>query len=70
MGYVKQVRKETLLDPSDLMPFQNHSNQMAAIDYYVAIESDIFVPTYGGNMTKVVEGHRRYPSILFTHLNQ
>ena len=57
MGYVKQVRKETLLDPSDLMPFQNHSNQMAAIDYYVAIESDIFVPTYGGNMTKVVEGH-------------
>uniref|UniRef100_A0A2N9EUM0 O-fucosyltransferase family protein n=1 Tax=Fagus sylvatica TaxID=28930 RepID=A0A2N9EUM0_FAGSY len=53
------VRKETLLDPSDLMPFQNHSNQMAAIDYYVAIESDIFVPTYGGNMAKVVEGHRR-----------
>ncbi|KAM3707090.1 hypothetical protein ACJW31_03G198700 [Castanea mollissima] len=54
------VRKETLLDPSDLRPFQNHSNQMAAIDYRVAIESDIFVPTYGGNMAKVVEGHRRY----------
>nr|POE94076.1 uncharacterized protein CFP56_56145 [Quercus suber] len=59
-GQIYKVRKETLLDPSDLRPFQNHSNQMAAIDYYVAIESDIFVPTYGGNMAKVVEGHRRY----------
>ncbi|PON76734.1 GDP-fucose protein O-fucosyltransferase [Trema orientale] len=54
------VRKETLLEPSDLDPFRNHSNRMAALDYYVSIESDIFVPTYGGNMAKVVEGHRRY----------
>ncbi|KAM5567502.1 rhamnogalacturonan I rhamnosyltransferase 1-like [Rosa sericea] len=54
------VRKETLVDASDLLPLQNHSNQMAALDYYVSIESDIFVPTYGGNMAKVVEGHRRY----------
>lgn len=69
-SHVKQVRKETLLDPSDLRPFQNHSNQMAAIDYRVAIESDIFVPTYGGNMAKVVEGHRRYNiHLLFTHPN-
>lgn len=55
----KQVRKETLLEPSDLRYFQNHSSQMAALDYLVSLESDIFVPTYDGNMAKVVEGHRR-----------
>ncbi|GJN22100.1 hypothetical protein PR202_gb09634 [Eleusine coracana subsp. coracana] len=59
-AYPNVVRKETLLAPSDLMFFQNHSSQMAALDYLVSLESDIFVPTYDGNMAKVVEGHRRY----------
>ncbi|XP_065616005.1 rhamnogalacturonan I rhamnosyltransferase 1-like [Quercus suber] len=54
------IKKETLLPPSDLKPFRKHSNMMAALDYMVAIESDIFVPTYEGNMARVVEGHRRY----------
>ncbi|VVA22171.1 PREDICTED: At1g04910 [Prunus dulcis] len=57
-AYPKLVRKETLLEPSDLRFFQNHSSQMAALDYLVSLESDIFVPTYDGNMAKVVEGHR------------
>ncbi|KAK1407380.1 hypothetical protein QVD17_38995 [Tagetes erecta] len=59
-AYPKLVRKETLLGPDDLKFFQNHSSQMAALDYLVSLESDIFVPTYDGNMAKVVEGHRRY----------
>lgn len=59
-AYPKLVRKETLLGPADLGYFQNHSSQMAALDYLVSLESDIFVPTYDGNMAKVVEGHRRY----------
>ncbi|KAL7141159.1 hypothetical protein ABFS83_08G035300 [Erythranthe nasuta] len=54
------VKKETLLESSDLMFFRNHSSQMAALDYLVSMESDVFVPTYDGNMAKVVEGHRRY----------
>nr|KYP69771.1 DUF246 domain-containing protein At1g04910 family [Cajanus cajan] len=54
------VKKETLLEPSELDPLRNHSNQMAALDYYVSIESDIFVPSYKGNMAKLIEGHRRY----------
>lgn len=57
---MQQVRKEELLEPSDLKLFQNHSSQMAALDYLVSLESDIFVPTFDGNMAKVVEGHRRY----------
>ncbi|KAF5201820.1 Rhamnogalacturonan i rhamnosyltransferase [Thalictrum thalictroides] len=59
-SYPNLVRKETLLGPSDLRFFQNHSSQMAALDYLVSLESDIFVPTYDGNMAKVVEGHRRF----------
>ncbi|XP_021912302.1 uncharacterized protein At1g04910-like [Carica papaya] len=59
-AYPKMLRKETLLEPSDLKPFQNYSNQMAALDYIVALKSDIFVPTFGGNMARAVEGHRRY----------
>ncbi|XP_031387304.1 rhamnogalacturonan I rhamnosyltransferase 1-like [Punica granatum] len=54
------VKKEILLDPSDLEPFQNYSNRMAALDYYLSIESDPFMPSYGGNMAKIVEDHRRY----------
>ncbi|KAG6513320.1 hypothetical protein ZIOFF_023644 [Zingiber officinale] len=59
-AYPKVVKKETLLGPSYLRYFQNHSSQMAALDYLVSLESDIFVPTYDGNMAKVLEGHRRY----------
>lgn len=49
-----------LLDPKDLQQFHNHSSQMAALDYMVSISSDIFIPTYDGNMAKLVEGHRRF----------
>ncbi|KAG8661726.1 hypothetical protein MANES_01G033200v8 [Manihot esculenta] len=54
------VRKEMLLDPVELQQFQNHSSQMAALDFMVSIASNTFIPTYDGNMAKVVEGHRRY----------
>ncbi|GFP95308.1 uncharacterized protein at1g04910 [Phtheirospermum japonicum] len=59
-AYPNLVKKETLMSPSDLLPFKNYASQMAALDYIVSLESDIFFPTYGGNMAKVIEGHRRY----------
>ncbi|KAB2614262.1 hypothetical protein D8674_037349 [Pyrus ussuriensis x Pyrus communis] len=60
LAFPHMVKKETLLQSSDLEPFWNHSNQMAALDYMVSLESDIFVSSYKGNMASVVEGHRRY----------
>lgn len=57
-----------LLDAEDLRHFQNHSSQMAAFDYRVSLASDIFIPTYDGNMAKVVEGHRRLVYAFFSFL--
>ncbi|KAD2393653.1 hypothetical protein E3N88_40630 [Mikania micrantha] len=54
------VKKEMLLDPEELRQFQNHSSQMAALDFMVSVASNIFIPSYDGNMAKLVEGHRRY----------
>ncbi|KAF8704863.1 hypothetical protein HU200_031102 [Digitaria exilis] len=59
-AYPKLIRKEKILSPDELRPFQNHSTQMAALDYMVSLASDIFIPSYDGNMARVVEGHRRY----------
>ncbi|KAG2276408.1 hypothetical protein Bca52824_058963 [Brassica carinata] len=59
-SFPRIVKKEMLLDPKELQQFQNHSSQMAALDFIVSVASDNFIPTYYGNMAKVVEGHRRY----------
>ncbi|KAK8686822.1 hypothetical protein V6N13_125839 [Hibiscus sabdariffa] len=59
-AFPRIVKKEILLDPVELQQFQNHSSQMAALDFMVSVASNTFIPTYDGNMAKVVEGHRRY----------
>ncbi|KAK4763903.1 hypothetical protein SAY87_013341 [Trapa incisa] len=58
-AFPRTVKKEMLLDPEELKQFHNHSSQMAALDFMVSIESNNFIPTYNGNMAKLVEGHRR-----------
>lgn len=59
-----EVDKNMLLGPDDLEPLQNHSNQMATLDYLIAQASDVFIPNYDGNMAKLVEGHCRFCSSL------
>ncbi|KAL2459012.1 O-fucosyltransferase family protein [Forsythia ovata] len=58
--YPLLMNKEKLASVEELQPFINHASQMAALDYIVSVESDIFIPTYSGNMARAVEGHRRF----------
>eukprot|EP00267_Zea_mays_P023809 XP_008649711.1 protein ESMERALDA 1 isoform X1 [Zea mays] len=55
--------KETLASEEELAPFkycQNFSSRMAAVDYSICAQSEVFVTTQGGNFPHFLMGHRRY----------
>lgn len=54
------VFKESIATQEELKEFMNHASQTAALDYIISVESDVFIPSYSGNMARTVEGHRRF----------
>ncbi|KAM7514554.1 hypothetical protein LguiA_004137 [Lonicera macranthoides] len=54
--YPVLMNKEKLASVEELVHLKNYASQMAALDYIVSVESDIFIPTYSGNMARAVEG--------------
>lgn len=47
--------KEDLALPGELEPFAKRASLMAAIDYIVSENSDVFMPSHGGNMGHAIQ---------------
>ncbi|XP_051137436.1 O-fucosyltransferase 16-like [Andrographis paniculata] len=52
--------KETLATGEELAQFSTYSSRMAALDFIVSDESDVFVANNNGNMARMLAGRRKY----------
>lgn len=60
--------KETIASKEELAPFTSFSSRMAALDFIVCDESDVFVTNNNGNMAKILAG-RRYQNFIISSLS-
>ncbi|EHA8589007.1 putative O-fucosyltransferase 37 [Cocos nucifera] len=58
--FPKLTSKVTLASDGELVQFANKSSVLAAVDFIVAMSSDVFMPSHGGNMARLIQGHRVY----------
>eukprot|EP01018_Ginkgo_biloba_P033149 Gb_11996 [translate_table: standard] len=52
--------KQNLALPGELDSISKKASVLAAIDYIVSLNSDVFMPSHGGNMGHAIQGHRAY----------
>ena len=50
--------KDTIATKEELQPFSSFSSRMAALDFIVCDESDVFVTNNNGNMARILAGRR------------
>ena len=57
--------KDTIASEEELSPFSSFSSRMAALDFIVCDESDVFVTNNNGNMARMLAG-RRYATFYLS----